>query len=120
MLIYDLLISLRPSSGAGASMAFEDAEALALLLEHHLKRDSKNGYIVAFERFTSLRRPRLVQVHKKAQETASMKQDMNVLEEMFMYLIIWAMCESAVPFPSINTNQLDDGLIMSYSIFPHK
>ena len=91
VLIGDAAHALQPSSGQGASMALEDSETLALLLAHHLKKDDVSGLRLAVKQYDELRIPRVAMIHKKSQEMASMKQDMNVAEEMIMYFFIWLM-----------------------------
>jgi hypothetical protein len=70
-------------------MAFEDCEVLALFLQHYLQEDPNRGFIQAAKQYSDLRQPRLNMVFKKAQQLAGMKQDMSVVEEMFMYLFVW-------------------------------
>ncbi|KAK5125948.1 hypothetical protein LTR85_011303 [Meristemomyces frigidus] len=89
VLIGDAAHALQPSSGQGASMALEDAEALALLLAHNVAGDQGNGHRLACKQYSDLRMPRLAEVHKKAQETASMKQDMSLFGEFVMYFAVW-------------------------------
>ncbi|KAI1828325.1 FAD/NAD(P)-binding domain-containing protein [Xylaria intraflava] len=89
VLVGDAAHALQPSSGQGASMALEDGETLALLIQHYLKEDSKDGLVHAMEQYSELRRPRLDMVFKKAQQLAGMKQDMGFVQEMIMYFFIW-------------------------------
>ena len=89
VLIGDAAHALQPSSGQGASMALEDAEVLARLLAHHLEHDQESGHSLAAKQYSDMRIPRLKMVHKRAQQTAGMKQDMGVVMEIVMYLFIW-------------------------------
>jgi 2-polyprenyl-6-methoxyphenol hydroxylase-like FAD-dependent oxidoreductase len=91
VLVGDAAHALQPSSGQGASMALEDAETLALLLAHHVSRHGREGCAIACKQYAEIRMPRLAMVHTKAQQTASLKQDMNAVEEMLMYFFIWLM-----------------------------
>ncbi|WPH00028.1 Hypothetical protein R9X50_00285100 [Acrodontium crateriforme] len=91
VLIGDAAHALTPSSSQGASMALEDSETLALLLAHHLGKSGADGTSLALKQYDELRIPRLDMIHKKSQETSSMKQDMNVMEEFIMYFFIWLM-----------------------------
>ena len=70
-------------------MALEDSEALALLLQHHLKQDKFRGHLTAAKQYTQLRKPRVEIIHKTAQETAAMKQDMGIVQEMLMHFFVW-------------------------------
>lgn len=70
-------------------MALEDCETLVLLLQHCLGEDVENGIARASKAYSDLRRPRLDMVFKKAQQLAGMKQDMNIFQEMLMYLFVW-------------------------------
>ena len=89
VLIGDAAHALQPSSGQGASMALEDAEVLARLLAHYLRQDCTNGHLLAAKQYSDMRIPRLKMVHKRAQQTAGMKQDMGIMMEMVMYFFIW-------------------------------
>ncbi len=89
MLVGDAAHALQPSSGQGASMALEDCESLALLLDHYLREDQESGLAKASKDYSDLRRPRLDMVFKKAQQLAGMKQDMGVVQEMLMYFFVW-------------------------------
>lgn len=88
VLVGDAAHALQPSSGQGCSMALEDCETLALLLDAPLRAGMDGDTEMALKRYSDIRRPRLAMVHEKAQELAGMKQDMNIIEEMFMYLFI--------------------------------
>jgi len=90
VLMGDAAHAVQPSSGQGTSMALEDAETLARLLSHHLAKDPEQGFQLACKQYSDLRMPRLAVVHKKAQQLGSMKQDMGVVAEMFMYAFVWA------------------------------
>lgn len=70
-------------------MALEDCEALALLVQHHLQHDATDGHKIATKQYSELRKPRVGMVHKKAQETGALKQDMGLMKEMIMYFFIW-------------------------------
>ena len=94
VLIGDAAHALQPSSGQGGSMALEDCEALALLLHYDLQQDAEKGHMIATKQYSELRMPRLGMVHKKAQETGAMKQDMGLVQEMVMYFFIWLMSKS--------------------------
>lgn len=74
-------------------MALEDCEALALLLQHHLRADPSNGHRTAACHYCELRMPRVALVHKKAQETGALKQDMGFAKEMTMYFFILLISE---------------------------
>lgn len=74
-------------------MGLEDAETLARLLAYRLKRDPTSGHAVACKQYSDLRMPRLARVYKKAAQTASMKHDMGLLEEMMMFLVVWVVGE---------------------------
>ncbi|KAI1313529.1 FAD/NAD(P)-binding domain-containing protein [Xylaria venustula] len=89
VLVGDAAHALQPSSGQGASMALEDCESLALLLQHYLKEDREAGIFKASKKYSDLRRPRLDMVFKKAQQLAGMKQDMGFVQEMLMYFFVW-------------------------------
>ncbi|KAI0907846.1 FAD/NAD(P)-binding domain-containing protein [Ustulina deusta] len=89
VLVGDAAHALQPSSGQGASMALEDCESLALLLDHYLREDQEGGLAKASKDYSDLRRPRLDMVFKKAQQLAGMKQDMGVVQEMLMYFFVW-------------------------------
>lgn len=91
----------QPSSGQGGSMALEDCEALALFLQHHLEQDEKAGHITASKQYFELRQQRVTMVHKKAQETGALKQDMGFVKEMMMYFFIWLISKFA-PNTSLN------------------
>ncbi len=80
-------------------MALEDCEALALFLDHHLKRDPLKGHIAATKRYCELRMPRVGVVHKKAQETGALKQDMGVAKEMMIYFFIWMISKCTFIIP---------------------
>ncbi|KAK3117257.1 hypothetical protein LTR53_001592 [Teratosphaeriaceae sp. CCFEE 6253] len=88
VLMGDAAHAVQPSSGQGTSMALEDAETLARLLAHHLRRDAEGGHLLACKQYSELRMPRLAKVHKKAQQLGSMKQDMGVVAEMCMYAFV--------------------------------
>lgn len=75
-------------------MALEDCEALALFLQHHLALDEKAGHIAASKQYFELRQQRVAMVHKKAQETGALKQDMGFTKEMMMYFFIWLISKS--------------------------
>lgn len=96
VLVGDAAHALQPSSGQGASIALEDCEVLALLLQRKLKdRDGHpddNGrqeLDMALKQYCDLRMPRLPPVRKRAEQIGRMKQDMSVVEEMVMYFFIW-------------------------------
>ncbi|KAJ3577937.1 hypothetical protein NPX13_g2625 [Xylaria arbuscula] len=89
VLVGDAAHALQPSSGQGASMALEDCETLALLLQHYLAEGVEDEIAKANKVYSDLRRPRLDMVFKRAQQLAGMKQDMNIVQEMLMYLFVW-------------------------------
>ncbi|KAI8625246.1 FAD/NAD(P)-binding domain-containing protein [Xylariaceae sp. FL1651] len=89
VLVGDAAHALQPSSGQGASMALEDCETLALLLQNYLQEDSQKGFLTAVKQYSDIRRPRLDMVFKQAQQLAGIKQDMGVFQEMLMYFFVW-------------------------------
>lgn len=70
-------------------MALEDCEVLALLLNHHLDGPGDLDIGMLMKQYCDLRIPRVSMVHKKAQETGALKQDMSFIQEMIMYFFIW-------------------------------
>lgn len=89
VLVGDAAHALQPSSGQGGSMALEDCEALALFLQHHLERDKEGGSKIATKQYFELRQKRVAMVHKKAQESGALKENMGFMKEMLMYFFIW-------------------------------
>jgi len=92
-LVGDAAHALQPSSGQGGSMALEDCEVLALLLSHHLNGLGDLDIGMLMKQYCDLRIPRVSMVHKKAQETGALKQDMSLVQEMIMYFFIWLMSQ---------------------------
>ncbi|KAK5056241.1 hypothetical protein LTR84_012794 [Exophiala bonariae] len=95
-LVGDAAHALQPSSGQGACQALEDAEALALLLRHHLDRcvagaDEVGALANALEQYEALRMPRVHAIYERSQRMSRMKMEMGVLMEWTMYLMIYVM-----------------------------
>lgn len=95
ILLGDAAHALQPSSGQGASLAFEDAESFTLLLTHYLSRTAAVSFQAAIEKagkeYESLRRPRVQEVYVRSQQMSRMKGEMGFVGEMVMSAAIWAM-----------------------------
>ena len=98
VLVGDAAHALQPSSGQGTSQAFEDAEALTLLLEHYLSRTAEVSFMAAVEKaskeYVQMRIPRLHEIYVKTQKMSKMKGNQGFLMEMVTYAAIYAMSES--------------------------
>lgn len=103
VLVGDAAHALQPSSGQGACQALEDAESLALLLEHYLsevKSSDGNAVFAATQtsltKFVQLRKPRLHKIYVQSQRMAGMKKEMGFVQEMVTYGFIKLMRKSRI------------------------
>ena len=102
VLIGNAAHTVQPSSGQGASQAMEDAEALAMMLAHHLQGVRRSNYsecglsersavAQALSKFEQLRKPRVKMIWEKSQRMSKMKADIGFVQEILMYFLIWLM-----------------------------
>ncbi|KAJ5290405.1 uncharacterized protein N7443_010658 [Penicillium atrosanguineum] len=95
VLVGDAAHALPPTSGQGSSQVLEDVEAFALLMAHHLRKDSgqeemtelelKCAITAAAKQYTTLRQPRVTAILKNAQQMQERKRDMGLMQE---YIIL--------------------------------
>jgi 2-polyprenyl-6-methoxyphenol hydroxylase-like FAD-dependent oxidoreductase len=104
VLVGDAAHALPPSSGQGSSQALEDVEAFVLLLSHHLHQNYSRKNMMtsnslkdvirrAASQYMALRKPRVTEILKHAQQTQSKKRDMGVVQEYSMYTFLKMMGE---------------------------
>ncbi|RMJ28459.1 Extracellular salicylate hydroxylase monooxygenase [Aspergillus sp. HF37] len=95
VLVGDAAHALPTTSGQGSSQALEDVEALALLLSHYTGSGSqsvqadKEAIRTAAKRYVHLRQPRVQAVLDQSQKMQNSKRNMSVVEEYFMYCMMW-------------------------------
>lgn len=102
VLVGDAAHALQPSSGQGACQAMEDAEALGLLLAHHMGQTgvvkssvSVHGALeTALLQYENMRKPRVHEIYARSQRMSQMKADMGVVMEWIIYFLIYVMSES--------------------------
>lgn len=94
VLIGDAAHAMQPSSGQGASMALEDAEALAKLLHYHLRKDPVDGHLIACKRYYDFRKDRVMRVHEQGQKNGNRKKDKSVIGELIVFVVFKIMCKS--------------------------
>ena len=97
-------VFLQPTSGQGTSQALEDCESFVLLLSHYLKE----GYLrpsdtqlatetkaraTAARKFVDMRMPRIKAIQWRSKKMGNMKKKMGIVQEMLLYLILWAVGE---------------------------
>jgi hypothetical protein len=126
VLVGDAAHALQPSSGQGACQALEDAEALALLLKHHLNNNgarpsmtsassashehasttatasattpaTAKALATALAQYEALRKPRVHAIYTRSQKMSRMKGDMGPFMEWTMYLMIYIMSKFLNP-----------------------
>lgn len=107
VLVGDAAHALPPTSGQGASQAFEDVEGFSMLLAHCLgqtyrglgadgmmgadgkEKEEKVAISRAAKRYMELRMPRIETILEEARKYENKKRDMNVFQEWFMYLVLF-------------------------------
>jgi 2-polyprenyl-6-methoxyphenol hydroxylase-like FAD-dependent oxidoreductase len=101
VLVGDAAHALPPSSGQGSSQALEDVEAFVLLLSHYLRQNDLSKNMMTKKdvikrvasQYMALRKPRVTEILKHAQQTQSKKRDMGVVQEYSMYAFLKIMGE---------------------------
>lgn len=99
ILVGDAAHALPPTSGQGSSQALEDAEALALLLSHHLQKANtedgdastrqRHAVRLAAKQYVDLRFPRVTKILRNAQSSQDSKRQKGTVEEYLMYAFMW-------------------------------
>ncbi|KAI9826908.1 MAG: hypothetical protein M1832_005847 [Thelocarpon impressellum] len=97
VLVGDAAHALPSSSGQGVSTAVEDAQALALLLAHHLSKQRPGTSPLpaikdATASYTGIRKPRVEAILDVALRVSGSKHKKGVIGEALMYAGMWAMC----------------------------
>lgn len=90
------------SSGQGVSQSLEDAEALAMLLAHHLTPASGSAPVPeakllqkVFEQYMAVRKAHVEKILDAGNRGGDTSRDMNVVAEYMMYTFFWIMCKSS-------------------------
>lgn len=100
VLIGDAAHALPSTSGQGSSQALEDVEAFALFLSYGVRKaysnpqtnqitTEKEAIKIAAKRYMDVRQPRVQAILNHAQKMQNSKRNMNVVEEYFMYCMMW-------------------------------
>ena len=104
VLIGDAAHAMQPSSGQGASQGLEDAQILSMLLAHCLEKyhsqsaphaggqmpaAMREAVEQASKEYFETRKPRVKQITDRAKQMGDMKRKKGVVEEWFVYLILW-------------------------------
>lgn len=100
VLVGDAAHALPSTSGQGSSQALEDVEAFVLFLSHYLRKEydhphstsvatEKQAVKIAAKKYMDLRQPHVKAILDQAQKMQNNKRDMTVMEEYFMYVMMW-------------------------------
>ena len=98
VLIGDAAHALDPTTGQGASQAFEDSQTLALLLKEVLQtksvgdpaKDSEREKVnLAIKLFYEIRAPRVHEIVERGKKLSGSKTDVGVVTEYFLYFFLW-------------------------------
>lgn len=95
VLVGDAAHAMSPTSGQGASQAFEDAQTLSLLLARFLGQDGLTED-EAIERsaraYYKIRDPRVTKIRNRVKKYDSNKMpNQNIVAEYGMYFFLWLM-----------------------------
>jgi 2-polyprenyl-6-methoxyphenol hydroxylase-like FAD-dependent oxidoreductase len=112
VLIGDAAHALHPSSGQGANQALEDCECFSLLLSHHLKaaysdpqesqgETERTAAKDAAKHYSKMRMPRIKKIWERTATIGDFKKPKTFVEEMLMYLFIWATSEYCLYLESL-------------------
>ncbi|KAF2678341.1 FAD/NAD(P)-binding domain-containing protein [Lentithecium fluviatile CBS 122367] len=113
VLLGDAAHAMDPTTGQGASQAFEDSQTLSLLLKEVLEvGDTKPGFDgserekvnLAIKMFYDIRSPRVREIVERGKKLAGRKANVGVVAEYFMYFFLWMLNR----FPSIGKAILGD------------
>lgn len=90
VVIGDAAHAMPPESGQGASLALEDAQAIALLLKHFLATEGeKEALVSAAEAFAGLRKERSDQILIEGKRRGERKKTLSWFEEFVRDWVMW-------------------------------
>lgn len=108
VLLGDAAHAMDPTTGQGASQAFEDSLTLSLLLKAMLVGDRRPDFEgrerekvdLAIKLFYDIRSPRVREIKERGKKISGRKANVGVVAEYFTYFFLWMLNT----FPSIGGN----------------
>lgn len=110
VLVGDAAHALPSTSGQGSSQALEDVEAFVLFLSHYLRKEyddpqptsvemEKKAIKIAAKQYVNLRKPHIEAILVQAQKMQNNKRNMGIVQEYFMYAMMWIFGECGPDVP---------------------